>query len=86
MYEFYLTCPRGLENILHNEIKLLINQKINVDKGGIYFNGNLEDMYRINYHTRIGMNLHYKLFEGYVSNYNELNISMLFTGKRHFLH
>ena len=72
MYEFYLTCPRGLENILHDEIKLLINQKINVDKGGIYFNGNLEDMYRINYHTRIGMNLHYKLFEGYVSNYNDV--------------
>ena len=63
MDELYLTCARGLENILHDEIKTLVKQKINIDKGGIYFNGSLEDMYRINYQTRIGMNLHYKLFE-----------------------
>lgn len=72
MDELYLTCARGLENILHDEIKTLVKQKINIDKGGIYFNGDLEDMYRINYQTRIGMNLHYKLFEGHVSNYNDI--------------
>ena len=59
MQEYYLTCPRGLENILHDEVKTLVKQDISIDKGGIYFKGNLEDMYRINYQTRIGMNLHY---------------------------
>jgi len=29
-------------------------------------------MYRVNYKTRVGMNLHMKLFDGYISNYNNL--------------
>ena len=34
--------------------------------------------YRINYKTRIGMNLHMQLFEGHVSNYNDLyHVSIL---------
>ena len=72
MYKLYLTCPRGLEEVLCNETKEYIPQKINTDNGGITFNGNLEDIYRINYKTRIGMNLHMQLFEGHVSNYNDL--------------
>ena len=72
MYKLYLTCPRGLEEVLCNEAKEYIPQKINIDNGGITFNGNLEDIYRINYKTRIGMNLHMQLFEGHVSNYNDL--------------
>ena len=72
MYKLYLTCPRGLEEVLCNETKEYIPQKINIDNGGITFNGNLEDIYRINYKTRIGMNLHMQLFEGHVSNYNDL--------------
>ena len=72
MYKLYLTCPRGLEEVLCNETKKYISQKINIDNGGITFNGNLEDIYRINYKTRIGMNLHMQLFEGHVSNYNDL--------------
>ena len=72
MNKLYLTCPRGLEEVLCNETKEYIPQKINIDNGGITFNGNLEDIYRINYKTRIGMNLHMQLFEGHVSNYNDL--------------
>ena len=72
MHKLYLTCPRGLEEVLCNETKKYISQKINIDNGGITFNGNLEDIYRINYKTRIGMNLHMQLFEGHVSNYNDL--------------
>ena len=72
MYKFYLTCPRGLEEVLHNETKEYVSQKININNGGINFNGNLEDIYRINYKTRIGMNLHIELFEGSISNYNDL--------------
>ena len=72
MYEFYLTCPRGLEGILQEELNSYIKQSVTTDYGGVYFKGSKEDMYRINYKTRIGMNLHLKLFDGYISNYNDL--------------
>jgi len=72
MYDLYLTCPRGLEEALHQEIKLYISQPIIVDNGGISFKGNIEDIYRINYKTRIGMNLHVQLFSDNVSNYDNL--------------
>tara|TARA_B100001996_G_scaffold223843_1_gene172224 strand:- start:508 stop:1644 length:1137 start_codon:yes stop_codon:yes gene_type:complete len=72
MYQLYLTCPRGLEEVLYNETKEYISQKINIDNGGIIFNGDLEDIYKINYKTRMGMNLHRKLFEGYISSYDDL--------------
>jgi len=49
MYKLYLTCPRGLEEVLCNETKEYLPQKINIDNGGITFNGNLEDIYRINW-------------------------------------
>ena len=72
MYKLYLTCPRGLEQVLFNEIQDYTSQKIYLDKGGISFNGNLEDIYRINYKTRIGMNLYIELFNTNISNYNDL--------------
>ena len=72
MYELYLTCPRGLEQSLYDETRDIINQDITLDKGGIEFKGTLEDIYRINYKSRIGMNLHSKLFTGYVNSYNDL--------------
>ena len=72
MHELYLTCPRGLEQSLYEETKTIINQDIKLDKGGIQFKGSLEDIYRINYKSRIAMNLHLKLFTGYVNSYNDL--------------
>ena len=72
MYKFYLTCPRGLEETLHNETREYISQKISTDNGGITFNGTIEDIYRVNYKTRIGMNLHMELFEENISNYSDL--------------
>jgi len=72
MHEFYLTCPRGLENVLQKEAHSYLKQSTTIDHGGVYFKGTLEDMYRVNYKTRVGMNLHMKLFDGYISNYNNL--------------
>ena len=72
MYQLYLTCPRGLEQVLYNETKEYVSQKININNGGIILKGSLEDIYRINYKTRIGMNLHMELFQGYISNYEDL--------------
>ena len=72
MYEFYLTCPRGLEDVLQKEAYSYLKQSTTIDHGGVYFKGTLEDMYRVNYKTRVGMNLHMKLFDGYISNYNDI--------------
>ena len=72
MYKFYLTCPRGLEDVLQKEINSYTTQSTHIDHGGIHFKGTLEDMYRINYKTRVGMNLHMELFDGTISNYNDI--------------
>ena len=72
MFEFYLTCPRGLEEVLQKELNSYLKQDIYIDKGGVSFKGSKEDMYRVNYKTRIGMNLHVKLFSARVSNYKYL--------------
>ena len=40
MYDFFLTCPRGLENVLKNELNDFINNKIILNKGGVLLKGN----------------------------------------------
>ena len=67
-YECYMTCPRGIENILSQEITQIINKKNVIDAGGVKFTGSNEDIYRLNYHSRVGMNLLIKLFEGNADN------------------
>ena len=71
-YECYLTCPRGLEEILSEEITEIINKENFKDNGGVKFNGTKEDIYKLNYHSRVGMNLLIKLFSGQASNIDEL--------------
>ena len=63
MNEYFITCPRGLENTLCSEVEELINSKITPGKGGISFQGDKRDMYRINYLSRIGMHVLVKLFD-----------------------
>ena len=60
-YECYMTCPRGLESILSEEITQIINKKNIIDAGGVKFTGSNEDIYRLNYHSRVSMNLLIKL-------------------------
>ena len=71
-YECYMTCPRGIENILSQEITQIINKKNVIDAGGVKFTGSNEDIYRLNYHSRVGMNLLIKLFEGNADNTDAL--------------
>ena len=71
-YECYLTCPRGLEEILSQEISEIINKESIVDSGGVKFQGTKEDIYRLNYQSRVGMNLLIKLFDGNAKNIDEL--------------
>ena len=63
-----MTCPRGLESILSEEIKQIINKENIIDAGGVKFTGSNEDVYKLNYDSRVGMNLLIKLFEGNADN------------------
>ena len=62
MQNYFLTCPRGLEDVTKIQISNYINTPIKVDKGGVHFNGTLKDMYTINLHSRTGMRLLKNLF------------------------
>ena len=62
MENYFLTCPRGLEEVTKKQISNYINTPIILDKGGVHFNGNLKDMYAINLHSRTGMRLLKNLF------------------------
>ena len=72
MDEFFLTCPRGLEEITKKQISKYLNNSITIDKGGIHFNGNLKDMYTVNIHSRTGMRLLKKIFSFNIQNNKEI--------------
>ena len=71
-YECYLTCPRGLETVLSQEIEEIINKKNIIDKGGVKFQGTKKDIYKLNYYSRVGMNLLIELFKGNINNIDSL--------------
>ena len=52
-FQFFATCPRGLEALLADELLAQSALKIVVTDGGVSFEGNLETMYRVNLHSRI---------------------------------
>jgi len=52
-YQFFATCPRGLEALLVDELSYNKAHKILATDGGVSFEGDLETMYRVNLHSRI---------------------------------
>ncbi|QDD11073.1 THUMP domain-containing class I SAM-dependent RNA methyltransferase [Candidatus Methylopumilus planktonicus] len=52
-FQFFATCPRGLEALLADELLVQRALKILVTDGGVSFEGNLDTMYRVNLHSRI---------------------------------
>ena len=52
-YQFFATCPRGLEALLVDELSHNQANKIIATDGGVSFEGSLETMYRVNLHSRI---------------------------------
>ena len=71
-YDCYMTCPRGLEQTLSNEITEIINKENSPAKGGVKFFATKHDIYKLNYHSRVGMNLLIKLFKDKASNVDQL--------------
>tara|TARA_Y100000996_G_scaffold403077_1_gene375671 strand:+ start:379 stop:1515 length:1137 start_codon:yes stop_codon:yes gene_type:complete len=71
IYELFLTCPKGLEKVSKSELELIGIQNISIKSGGNYFEGSLDDIYRVNLCSRIGMNLLVKLSSFEFKNINE---------------
>ena len=53
--KLFLTCPRGLEEVLTEEIKLISGKESSIDAGGVHLTGSQEDIFKINLETRTSM-------------------------------
>ena len=51
-YSLFVTCPRGLEALLSQELEQLKCQDIRAVDGGVACKGGMEQVYRINLHSR----------------------------------
>ena len=63
-FQFFATCPRGLEALLANELLAQRALKILETDGGVSFEGNLETMYRVNLHSRIATRIMSRVGQG----------------------
>ena len=59
----FVTCARGLEDILAEELENFLQTQPILDKGGVHVNGGLKEIYQINLLTRIGMHVLKPIFE-----------------------
>ena len=63
-FDYFASCPRGLEKILSDELKKIkAVSMIEVD-GGVSFSGSLETMYRANLESRIATRILFRLKKG----------------------
>ena len=51
----FITCPRGLEEPLSDEINTLLGLKPQLDFGGVRIKGNIDSIYKLNLYTRTSM-------------------------------
>ena len=63
-FQFFATCPRGLEALLADELLMQRALKIVVTDGGVSFEGNLDTMYRVNLHSRIATRIMSRVGQG----------------------
>ena len=63
-FQFFATCPRGLEALLVEELSAQKALKIVATDGGVSFEGNLETMYRVNLHSRIATRILSRVGQG----------------------
>ena len=68
----FVTCARGLEDTLAQELKQILHSHPIVDKGGVHVHGKLKELYQINLLTRIGMHVLKPILELKSNNINQL--------------
>jgi putative N6-adenine-specific DNA methylase len=63
-FQFFASCPRGLEALLADELLAQRALKIVVTDGGVSFEGSLDTMYRVNLHSRIATRIMSRVGQG----------------------
>ena len=63
-FQFFATCPRGLEALIADELLAQRALKIVVTDGGVSFEGSLDTMYRVNLHSRIATRIMSRVGQG----------------------
>lgn len=71
-YQFFATCPRGLESLLEEELKGLHARQVTPTDGGVGFAGDLLLCYRANLESRIATRILLRVAKGHYSNEDEL--------------
>lgn len=71
-FQFFATCPRGLEALLADELLVQRALKIVVTDGGVSFEGNLDTMYRVNLHSRIATRVMSRVGQGSYSSEEDI--------------
>ena len=64
MEKFFATCPRGLELLLADELRLLAADKVHAVGGGVEFAGDFSLCYRINLESRIASRVLWQVASG----------------------
>ena len=77
MNEYFVTCPRGLEEVTALDINNHINDQCQISKGGVSFHGDLKDLYNINLYSRTGMYVLKKLFGFRARNFDTIYSNVL---------
>ena len=71
-YNFFSTCPRGLEQLLADELKGYGASKINTTEGGVNFSGDDEVLYRVNIESRLATRVLVEIKNGFYKNETDL--------------
>jgi putative N6-adenine-specific DNA methylase len=71
-YNFFSTCPRGLEQLLADELKGYGASKINTTEGGVNFSGDDEVLYRVNIESRLASRVLVEIKNGFYKNETDL--------------
>lgn len=64
MADFFAPCPRGLEQLLADELSGLGADKVNAVEGGVGFSGGWELCYRANLHSRLASRILWRVAAG----------------------
>jgi putative N6-adenine-specific DNA methylase len=72
--KIFVTCPRGLEEVLSKELTSILGKNTTADHGGVHVDGNISDIYQINLSSRIAMHVLQQ-----VINIKSTNINQLYT-------
>lgn len=71
-YALFITCPRGLETPLADELKALNIQDIQATDGGVACKAAMEQVYRINLHSRTASRVLLRLAKGSYRNERDI--------------